>query len=247
MRFGFFFLILSLLAGVPQVRAQHFVVTDCRDFATSDDLNLRLCDYVSVDKLKTDVLALLVTEQKLIESELFLVVDEASTQRLQTLKQFLFFIEQSALQKIEEICSLKGSTIPSASHLVSGCIYNQYNLIKNYLLKVTSHNKQILPRTPWLNAIEQTHFDEFINDVLLELAEKSKNDSDLSAQKKILMAEVLKIYESDGKSLYEAFQGICGLKMFSESPTDLLDIQIALTCEKDHLDDLTTILFKTLE
>lgn len=90
---------------------------------------------------------------------------------------------------------------------------------------------------------EQKKFDVFINDLLFDLAEKNRNYYPDNAAYKTLMAEVLKIYGGDGKSLYASFLGICGLASISKTPPSANSKDFITECEAAYLTDLRQTLF----
>jgi hypothetical protein len=217
----------------------------CRDFATISETSLPVCDFVMTDKLKTDVLALIITEQKNIESQLNVpLVPDNTSKRLLVLKSNLSFVEQFAIEKISDICSLKGIVIPAGTHLVSGCTYNQLNRIRSTIFNIKKYVDFLATEAQWPNLQEQEEFDVFINDILFDLAEKNKKNYPDNSEQKSLMLEVLKIYGSDGVSLYSAFGGICSLEAMGLAQNNKeIDGQFVMKCEEKFLNDLKQILF----
>jgi hypothetical protein len=99
----------------------------------------------------------------------------------------------------------------------------------------------------WPHLVEQEKFDVFIDDLLLDLAEKNKKEHPENPEIKTIMLEILKIYGNNGQSLYSAFWGICGLEAISVAPTDApVDADVALNCEAKLLSDLRQVLFLAL-
>ncbi len=226
---------LNALAATP--------IVTCRDFVTMKQVQLPLCDFVMADQLKTNLLSLLITEQKTLETLLTntsLEVEKANFYI--QVKDYLSSIERFAIQKIAEICYLKGRLILQTPGLISGCMYNQLVKIKltvGMLQKNVSLAGSFSPPVP---SEEQNKFDVFINDLLFDLAEKNRNYYPNNATIKTLMAEVLKIYGGDGKNLYSSFLGICGL----ESITNIAppaNTNFVSECEKTYLTDLRQTLF----
>ncbi len=217
----------------------------CRDFISLAESSLPICDFVMTDKLKTELLSLLITEQKNID---LMIKDTTVTneekERLSKLKPHLVNIEQFTIQKMTEICNLKGRIIKEGANLVSGCAYNQFNKIKKTILLIKKPLNFAAMETHWPAVDEQIQFDTFINDLLLDLAEKNKQDQKDNTQIKILMLEILKIYGGNGLSLYSAFWGICGLEAIVQTSSgDMVDHQTAITCEEKYLSDLRQVLF----
>ena len=215
----------------------------CRDFDTMKQTQLPLCDFVMTDQLKTNLLALLITEQKTFDSLLANTsLPTEKTNFYHMVKDYLSSIERFSIQKIADICYLKGRLILQTPGLISGCIYNQLakmkltiGILQKDLVVSTVHNASIPSE-------EQKKFDVFVNDLLLDLAEKNRNYYPNNAAIKTLMAEVLKIYGGDGKSLYASFLGICGLTSLTKvSPMSQPDA--ISECEAAYLTDLRQTLF----
>ncbi len=215
----------------------------CRDFDTMKQTQLPLCDFVMTDQLKTNLLALLITEQKTLDSLLAnTALSPEKTNFYHMVKDYLSSIERYSVQKIADICYLKGRLILQTPGLISGCIYNQFakmkftiGVLQKDIVVTTVHNASIPSE-------EQKKFDVFVNDLLLDLAEKNRNYYPNNAAIKTLMAEVLKIYGGDGKSLYASFLGICGLQSITQvSPINEPDT--VSECEAAYLKDLRQTLF----
>ncbi len=218
-------------------------VLACRDFDTMKQTQLPLCDFVTTDQLKTNLLALLITQQKALDSLLAnttLPLEKSNFYHM--LKDYLSSIERYSIQKIADICYLKGRLILQTPGLISGCIYNQFakmkftiGILQKDIVVSTLHNAS-------KPSEEQKKFDVFVNDLLLDLAEKNRNYYPNNAAIKTLMAEVLKIYGGDGKSLYASFLGICGLESIANVSTTR-DTDSVSACEASYLTDLRQTLF----
>lgn len=99
----------------------------------------------------------------------------------------------------------------------------------------------------WPHLVEQEKFDVFIDDLLLDLAEKNKKQHPENPEIKTIMLEILKIYGNNGQSLYSAFWGICGLEAISVASANApVDAEVALNCEEKLLSDLRQVLFLAL-
>jgi hypothetical protein len=169
---------------------------------------------------------------------------ENSVKRLQILKANLSLVERFAIEKIMDICSLKGLVIAEGAHLVSGCTYNQLNRVRSSIFKIKNYINFLATETHWPNLLEQEKFDVFIDDILLDLAKKNKNNHPNNLEQKALMFEVLNIYGADGTSLYSACAGICALEAIGNTAENQeVDDTVAMNCEKKFLDDLQQILF----
>lgn len=220
----------------------------CRDFISIAETSLPICDFVMADKLRTDLLGLLITDQKNIE---ILIkkspANSAEAKRLTALKSHLQQVEQFGVQKTLDICNLKGRVIQQGSFLISGCTYNQFLAIKKTILKIRQNMTFSAAENSWPHLAEQEKFDVFIDDLLLDLAEKNKKDHPDNPEIKTIMLEILKIYGSNGQSLYSAFWGICGLEAISVAePNSPVDGNVAMNCEEKFLSDLRQVLFLAL-
>jgi hypothetical protein len=219
--------------------------TLCRDFDTIKETSLPICDFVMTDKLKTNLLSLLITEQKNMD----LLIADATTsvenkKKYIVYKKNLMNVEKSSLQKISDICNLKGRIIPEGSQLVIGCIYNQLSKIKDNIEKINKMLNFQLAEESWSAAEAEKEFDVFINEILFNLAEKNKATYPENSEIKSLMLEILKIYEANGHNLYAAIWGICGLEALSKTPSSsVFDVEMAVTCEEKYLMDLRQTLF----
>jgi hypothetical protein len=215
----------------------------CRDFDTMKETQLPLCDFVMTDQLKTNLLALLITEQKTLDGLLAnIALPPEKVDFYRMVKDYLSSIERHSIQKIADICYLKGRLILQTPGLISGCIYNQLAKMK---LTVGLLQKNISVPTMHDTSVpseEQKKFDVFINDLLLDLAEKNRNYYPNNAAIKTLMAEVLKIYGGDGKSLYASFLGICGITSITKA-SSTGDLGTISECEAAYLTDLRQTLF----
>lgn len=192
------------------------------------------------DQLKTNLLSLLITEQKSLDT--LLLNTSLSQEKIQfytKTKEHLSAIERFSIQKIAEICNLKGRLILQTPGLISGCIYNQLLKIKA-VVGLLQKNTFVFQESSINPSEEQKKFDVFINDLLFDLAEKNRNYYPNNASIKALMAEVLKIYGGDGKNLYAAFLGICGLEALTMAQ---INGNFSAQCEDAYLSDLRQTLF----
>lgn len=219
--------------------------TVCRDFDTIKDTNLPVCDFVMTDKLKTNLLSLLITEQKNMD---LLIADTTTSgenkKKYTVYKNNLINVEKSSLIKISDICNLKGRIIPEGNQLIIGCIYNQISKIKENVEKINKAFNFELVEESWSAKEAEEEFDIFINEILFNLAEKNKATYPENSEIKSLMIEILKIYEADGRNLYAAIWGICGIETLSKTQINkTFNVNSAITCEEKHLTDLRQTLF----
>lgn len=218
-------------------------VLACRDFDTMKQTQLPLCDFVMTDQLKTNLLALLITEQKTLDS--LIANNPLPSEKFmfyKMVKGYLSSIESYSIQKIADICNLKGRLILQTPGLISGCIYNQLAKMK-YTIGILQKDMVIMTsQNTSVPSEEQKKFDVFVNDLLLDLAEKNRNYYPNNAAIKTLMAEVLKIYGGDGKSLYASFLGICGLASITKV-SQMGEPDTISQCEAAYLTDLRQTLF----
>lgn len=219
--------------------------TVCRDFDTIKQTNLPVCDFVMTDKLKTNLLSLLITEQKNMD---LLIADSTTSgenkKKYTVYKNNLINVEKSSLVKIADICNLKGRIIPESNQLIIGCIYNQFYKIKENVEKINKALNFQLVEEDWSAEEAEKEFDIFINEILFNLAEKNKAAYPENSEIKSLMLEILKIYEANGHNLYAAIWGICGIETLSKTQANKsFNINSAVSCEEKYLTDLRQILF----